>query len=160
RDRGELSPTAAGPASGRTITESRRPSKGGRLSSSAAGGRLEPGGPAGGPVRARPPPHVAAGGEDVVLLVVGLDVLDRDLLAVPDRAEASAAERLDHAVRVPLLVQDLRGPVAPLIGQVEELRLRVDHLVDRPLDVARELASLIRAARGRALPRQVAAVGS
>src|SRR5262245_7352984 len=71
---------------GRTITERRPASKGrdGRGSGAGTAWALEPGGVAGRPVGARAPAHVAARGQDVVLLVEALAVLDRDLLAVPD----------------------------------------------------------------------------
>src|SRR5262249_22832128 len=110
----------------------------------------EPGGVAGRLVGPAAPAHVAVKGDDVVLLVERVVVLHRDLLTVPDRAEAAGRQHVGDPSCVAIGVHDQVAETAARLGEIEQLRVLVlddgDGFVDRQREQRQLVGAVLAAA--------------
>ena len=107
----------------------------------------EPGRIAGRAIRPRAAPDEPFRIDDVVLVVEGVRVLDRELFAVIGRAVPEAADLGRHRGPVAVGVADEgTSLLAPVLAHVEQRGIVANGVVDGPLDVVLEPRSLHRAA--------------
>src|SRR4029079_11616093 len=106
-----------------------------RVRAEPGSSRSEPGGIAGRAIRPRAAPDEPFRIDDVVLVVEGVRVLDRELFAVIGRAVPEAAYLVRHRVPVAVGVADEGASlVAPVLALVEQRGIVANDVVDRPLD--------------------------